>query len=126
VSAQIDIELTRQALASSTLSHGLGILGDRWTVQVLMGTFMGLKRFEQWQQQLGLPRSTLAERLRSLSAIGPQGTALSGPTPEARLPRHGQDAGSVPSGPHDLELGKALGTKRCGIARSPEPQAMWT
>ena len=70
MSAQIDIELTRQALASSTLSHGLGILGDRWTVQVLMGTFMGLKRFEQWQQQLGLPRSTLAERLRSLSAIG--------------------------------------------------------
>jgi DNA-binding HxlR family transcriptional regulator len=66
----VDIELTRQALASSTLSHGLGILGDRWTVQVLMGTFMGLKRFEQWQQQLGLPRSTLAERLRSLSALG--------------------------------------------------------
>jgi len=70
MSAGPDIELTQQALASSTLSHGLGILGDRWTVQVLMGTFMGLKRFEQWQQQLGLPRSTLAERLRSLSALG--------------------------------------------------------
>lgn len=70
MSTTVDIELTRQALASSTLSHGLGILGDRWTVQVLMGTFMGLKRFDQWQQQLGLPRSTLAERLRSLSALG--------------------------------------------------------
>lgn len=70
MSTAVDIELTRKALASSTLSHGLGILGDRWTVQVLMGTFMGLKRFEQWQQQLGLPRSTLAERLRSLRALG--------------------------------------------------------
>ena len=70
MSTAVDIGLTRRALASSTLSHGLGILGDRWTVQVLMGTFMGLKRFEQWQQQLGLPRSTLAERLRSLGALG--------------------------------------------------------
>lgn len=67
---QPDVELTRQALASSTLSHGLGILGDRWTVQVILGTFTGLKRFEQWQQGLGIPRHTLAERLRQLTALG--------------------------------------------------------
>ena len=29
MSAAIDIELTRQALASSTLSHGLGKVADR-------------------------------------------------------------------------------------------------
>lgn len=65
-----DVELTRDALASSALSHGLGALGDRWTVQVLLGTFMGLRRFEQWQQELGIPRSTLSNRLRSLRQMG--------------------------------------------------------
>lgn len=68
--SRIDIDLTGRALASSTLSHGLAILGDRWTVQVMLGTFLGLKRFEQWQQVLGIPRNTLAQRLRSLSALG--------------------------------------------------------
>ena len=70
MSRPVDTELTRRALASSTLSHGLGILGDRWTVQVMLGTFTGHKRFEQWQQGLGIPRHTLAERLRNLSALG--------------------------------------------------------
>lgn len=70
MSRPVDTELTRQALASSTLSHGLGILGDRWTVQVMLGTFTGLKRFEQWQQGLGIPRPTLSDRLRKLTALG--------------------------------------------------------
>lgn len=65
----LDVDLTRDALVSSTLSHGLGALGDRWTVQVLLGTFMGLRRFEQWQQELGIPRSTLSNRLRSLQQL---------------------------------------------------------
>ncbi|MEI7786194.1 MAG: winged helix-turn-helix transcriptional regulator [Betaproteobacteria bacterium] len=70
MSRPVDVELTRLALASSTLSHGLGILGDRWTVQVMLGTFTGLKRFDQWQQVLGIPRHTLSERLRNLTALG--------------------------------------------------------
>ena len=70
MSAAIDVERTRQALASSTLSQGLAMVGDRWTVQVLLGTFLGLKRFEQWQQVLGIPRHTLAQRLRKLIDLG--------------------------------------------------------
>jgi hypothetical protein len=53
----VDVELVRQALATSTLHHGLRVLGDRWTVQLMLGTFMGLKRFDQWHVQLGIPRS---------------------------------------------------------------------
>ena len=66
----LDTERIRLALASSTLSHGLGAIGDRWTVQLLLGTFMGLKHFDQWQQWLGIPRSTLTQRLRRLQALG--------------------------------------------------------
>jgi DNA-binding HxlR family transcriptional regulator len=66
----VDVELVRQALATSTLHHGLRALGDRWTVQVMLGTFMGLTRFDQWQVQLGIPRRTLSERLRALVQLG--------------------------------------------------------
>lgn len=65
-----DLDLTRDALASSTLSHGLMVLGDRWTVAVLMGAFTGVQRFDDWQQRLGIPRPTLAHRLKTLMLLG--------------------------------------------------------
>ena len=65
-----DLDLTRDALASSTLNHGLMVLGDRWTVAVLLGAFTGAHRFEEWHARLGIPRPTLANRLRSLVGLG--------------------------------------------------------
>ena len=65
-----DLDSTRDAIASSTLSHGLMVLGDRWTTAVLMGAFTGVQRFEDWQSQLGIPRSTLTDRLKKLVALG--------------------------------------------------------
>lgn len=65
-----DLDLTRDALASSTLSHGLMLLGDRWTMALLQGAFTGVNRFEDWQSRLGIPRSTLADRLKKLVALG--------------------------------------------------------
>ena len=65
-----DLDLTRDALASSALSHGLMLLGDRWTVALLLGAFTGVNRFEDWQTRLGIPRSTLTDRLKKLVALG--------------------------------------------------------
>ena len=65
-----DLERTRDAIASSTLSHGLMVLGDRWTTAVLLGAFTGVQKFEDWQTQLGIPRSTLTDRLKKLVALG--------------------------------------------------------
>ncbi len=65
-----DLDLTRDALASSTLNHGLMVLGDRWTVAVLMGAFTGVQRFDDWQTRLAIPRPTLANRLKALVAMG--------------------------------------------------------
>ena len=65
-----DLDLTRDALASSTLSHGLQVLGDRWTVALILHAFLGVRRFDEWQSRLGLPRHTLALRLKSLMALG--------------------------------------------------------
>jgi DNA-binding HxlR family transcriptional regulator len=66
----IDLDLTRDALASSTLSHGLQVLGDRWTVALILGAFLGVRRFEAWQARLNIPRHTLTERLGALIELG--------------------------------------------------------
>ena len=65
-----DLDRTRDAIASSTLSHGLMVLGDRWSTAILMGAFTGLRKFDDWQAQLGIPRSTLTDRLKKLVALG--------------------------------------------------------
>ena len=65
-----DLDLTRDALASSTLNHGLMVLGERWTMAVMMGAFTGVNRFDDWQTRLGIPRPTLANRLKTLVALG--------------------------------------------------------
>ncbi len=65
-----DLDLTRDALASSTLGHGLQILGDRWTVALILDAYLGVRRFDDWQARLNIPRHTLTERLRYLTNLG--------------------------------------------------------
>ncbi|MES2973232.1 MAG: winged helix-turn-helix transcriptional regulator [Pseudomonadota bacterium] len=65
-----DLDLTRDALASSTLSHGLQVIGDRWTVALLLGAFLGVRKFDDWQARLNIPRHTLTERLKALTDLG--------------------------------------------------------
>lgn len=65
-----NLDLTRDALATSTLNHGLKLLGDRWTTAVLLGAFLGVRRFDAWQSQLKIPRSTLTDRLKLLVEHG--------------------------------------------------------
>ena len=65
-----DLDLTRDALASSTLSHGLHLLGDRWTVAVILGAFLGVRRFDELQTRLSIPRHTLNLRLKALTDLG--------------------------------------------------------
>jgi DNA-binding HxlR family transcriptional regulator len=62
----IDRDLMREALSTSTLSHGLKLFGDRWTTQVALGAFTGLRRFDDWHDRLRIPRHTLADRLKAL------------------------------------------------------------
>lgn len=70
MTAPPDLDLTRDALATSTLSHGLKELGDRWTVQILLSAFLGVRRFDALQQATGMPRRTLSDRLQALVRIG--------------------------------------------------------
>ncbi len=66
----LDLELTQAALASSTLSHGLKFFGDRWTVQVMLSAFLGIRRFDELRSFSNIPRPTLSDRLRALVQVG--------------------------------------------------------
>lgn len=52
------------------VARGLAVIGDRWTMLVLRDCFQGQRRFEQFQDRLGVTRHVLADRLRKLEAAG--------------------------------------------------------
>lgn len=49
-----------------SIARALSIVGDRWTLLVLRNAFMGMRRFDDFQQQLGVIRHVLADRLKRL------------------------------------------------------------
>ncbi|MCY1277078.1 putative HTH-type transcriptional regulator [compost metagenome] len=49
-----------------SLSRTLAVVGDRWTLLVLREAFLGVRRFEDFQQRLGITRHILADRLKTL------------------------------------------------------------
>lgn len=48
----------------------LEVVGDPWTLLILRDAFQGVRRFEQWQERLGVARNVLAARLKSLVGYG--------------------------------------------------------
>ena len=55
---------------SCGIAATLEIVGDPWTLLILRDAFRGIRRFEQWQERLGVARNVLAARLKSLVAHG--------------------------------------------------------
>ena len=55
---------------SCPVARGLSVIGDRWTMLVLRDCFLGVRRFEQMQERLGITRHVLADRLRKLEEDG--------------------------------------------------------
>ncbi|MGW2250650.1 winged helix-turn-helix transcriptional regulator [Kitasatospora sp. NPDC001660] len=52
------------------IAQALDVVGDSWTLLIVRDAARGLNRFEQFQQELGLSRKVLAERLRLLVDSG--------------------------------------------------------
>jgi len=63
---------TRRVFRERNCSVGrtIDVIGDGWTFMVLRECYFGVTRFEQFKAMLGLPRTTLASRLRRLTAAG--------------------------------------------------------
>jgi DNA-binding HxlR family transcriptional regulator len=49
-----------------SVGRTVGLIGDGWTFLLLRESFYGVRRFEDFQRVLGIPRATLIQRLRYL------------------------------------------------------------
>ena len=57
-------------LPACSIAGTLEIIGDRWTILILRDAFRGVRRFEEIQQDLGIARNVLADRLAKLVEHG--------------------------------------------------------
>ena len=53
-----------------SIARTLDVIGEPWSPLVLRNVYIGITRFEQLQQSLGISRKVLAERLRWLTGKG--------------------------------------------------------
>lgn len=53
-----------------SVARTLAVIGDRWTLMILSDCFLGAKRFEEFRERLGLSKSVLNNRLKSLEDNG--------------------------------------------------------
>ncbi len=57
-------------IQNNPVAHALDVVGDGWTMLILRESFRGAKRFDDWLNRLGIARSVLARRLRTLCEAG--------------------------------------------------------
>jgi len=52
------------------LAKAIDTIGDRWTLLILRSSLFGVRRFDDFQKELGVPRTVLSGRLSKLVAHG--------------------------------------------------------
>jgi DNA-binding HxlR family transcriptional regulator len=53
-----------------SIARALEIVGERWTLLIVRDAFLGLRRFDQFQESLGIARNVLTDRLNRLVEEG--------------------------------------------------------
>ena len=53
-----------------SVARALSVVGERWTLLILRDAFMGTRRFDKFQHNLGITRHRLSERLAKLVEQG--------------------------------------------------------
>lgn len=77
-----------------SIARSLSVIGDRWTILILRNAFLRVRRFDDFQQQLGITRHILADRLAKLVEAGVFTKVLYQQRPpryEYRLTEQGRD-----------------------------------
>jgi DNA-binding HxlR family transcriptional regulator len=60
------MQRTRFATMACSIARTLDVIGEPWSPLILRDVWVGITRFDQIQQDLGISRKVLAERLRWL------------------------------------------------------------
>jgi DNA-binding HxlR family transcriptional regulator len=77
-----------------SIARALEIVGERWTLLIVRDAYLGRRRFDEFQESLGISRNVLAERLARLVDEGILERVLYQERParyEYRLTRKGLD-----------------------------------
>jgi DNA-binding HxlR family transcriptional regulator len=53
-----------------SIARALEIVGERWTLLIIRDAFLGLRRFDEFQESLGVARNVLTDRLNRLVEEG--------------------------------------------------------
>ncbi len=53
-----------------SIARSLEVVGERWTLLILRDALLGLRRFDEFQQSLGVATNVLSKRLERLCAEG--------------------------------------------------------
>jgi DNA-binding HxlR family transcriptional regulator len=53
-----------------SIARALEIVGERWTLLIIRDVFLGIRRFDELQQSLGVARNVLTDRLNRLVGEG--------------------------------------------------------
>jgi DNA-binding HxlR family transcriptional regulator len=49
-----------------SIARALEVVGERWTLLIVRDVFLGLRRFDEFQESLGIARNVLSDRLNRL------------------------------------------------------------
>jgi DNA-binding HxlR family transcriptional regulator len=53
-----------------SIARALELVGERWTLLIVRDAFLGLRRFDEFQESLGVARNVLTDRLTRLALEG--------------------------------------------------------
>jgi DNA-binding HxlR family transcriptional regulator len=53
-----------------SIARALEVVGERWTLLIVRDAFLGVRRFDQFQESLGIARNVLTDRLNRLVEEG--------------------------------------------------------
>ena len=84
-----------------SIARALEVVGERWTLLIIRDAFLGLRRFDQFQESLGIARNVLTERLNRLVQEGILDRVRYNDRPERyeyRLTPKGRDLGIALAG----------------------------
>jgi DNA-binding HxlR family transcriptional regulator len=77
-----------------SIARALEVVGERWTLLIVRDAFLGVRRFDEFQERLGIARNVLADRLNRLVDEGILERVRYNERPERfeyRLTRKGRD-----------------------------------
>ena len=84
-----------------SIARALEVVGERWTLLIIRDACLGLRRFDQFQESLGIARNVLTERLNRLVQEGILDRVRYNDRPERyeyRLTPKGRDLGIALAG----------------------------